>query len=188
MMLRVGGSVLNSEYRGAKALLVFFDDVIDSSTFLEDTSDPANYAIGCANGDPTGLGKCNYYKGTGTKYPLNAWHSNRMYEISLLPNLENEFNILLPCSNTPNKFPHSVILAFATYDYTAIGVPNYYKIVSVYRIFGPAMLQPLNFATNVPNLSGLALNTDTTLDATFETNWKEVAGDTFDYSFEIPKI
>lgn len=50
------------------------------------------------------------------------------------------------------------------------------------------MLQPLNFATNVPILSGLALNADTALDATFETDWKEVAGDTFAYSFEIPKI
>lgn len=111
-----------------------------------------------------------------------------MYEATNLPNIENEFNILIPCTNTPSLFPKSIVIAFAVKDKSVMGVTGLNRIVSAYRVYGPTFLAPFAFTTAVPTMTGLAANTDTTLDVNFDANWKEKAADTFAYAIEIPKI
>lgn len=49
MMLRIGGSVSVSDHKNANTVLIFFDDVITSNSFLEDTNpDNADFHVGCS--------------------------------------------------------------------------------------------------------------------------------------------
>lgn len=102
-----------------------------------------------------------------------------------MPNLENEFNILLPIKNVAGKYPQRIAIAFFNTQHTALGITNQLKTLSVYRIFGPTLSGPINAV--IGSINGLAANTDASLDFT-ANSWKETAGDSFNYAWDVTKI
>lgn len=75
MMIRIGGSVLANESKGADAVAVFFDQNTDASSFQ-----PANsYSIGCSTG------QCLYYPNTGVVSPQDNWPVSKCAQIFSLP-------------------------------------------------------------------------------------------------------
>ena len=72
------------------------------------------------------------------------WPVSRKIIIDSLPNIENEFNILIPVRNTAGKYPTNIVLAFSRSTYKSYNVANLNKFVAVYRVFGPPIEGDVN--------------------------------------------
>ncbi len=102
-------------------------------------------------------------------YAQDCWQNSRRIEIGGLPNIETEFNILIPVQNSPGKRPASVVLAFTSNTLNSLGVSGRQKVLRVYRIFGPAVMQPAYSPLIAVN--GLTASGDASLVEDFSTDW-----------------
>lgn len=71
---------------------------MDSTSFYEDIDTKEDYSIGCS------FGWCEYYGAKDVaEYYTESWMTGRTYIAGGLPNIENEFNLLIPVQNEANK-------------------------------------------------------------------------------------
>jgi len=97
--------------------------------------------------------------------------------------IENEFDILVPISNAPNKIPSYIVIAFSSPTKVSLGVPGYHYVRNSFRIFGATVKNTVAPLPVIAVINGLANQADATLDANFAADWKETGTD--DFKFEI---
>ncbi|EGR27475.1 hypothetical protein IMG5_195570 [Ichthyophthirius multifiliis] len=151
-MIRIGGTILNQEFLNSNKILVFLDSLINAESFLENASQTQDRSIGCS------FGTCEYVKCEGTVSGENTWMNQKHFEVSNVHNVENEFNLLIPLQNEVDKLPKNVVLAFANQSRNSLGVEGLVQIVSVYRVFGPAVQGNLKIVGNGQYGAGLTIS------------------------------
>lgn len=108
---------------------------MDARTFF--TGPTSNYSIGCSTG------KCVYYPNVGVNVPRDIWHCSDRVEFYNLPSIQNEFNLLVPITQKVANPARSMNIAFLAENYTLDGVTGLLRVLSVYRLFGPAVAQSI---------------------------------------------
>lgn len=119
---------------------------MDARTFL--TGPTTNYSIGCSTGS------CLYYPNVGVNVPRDIWHCSDRVEFYNLPSIQNEFNLLVPITQKVANPPRSMNIAFMSQNYTIDGVTGLLRVLSVYRLFGPAVVQSIQ-GSSIGTLNGV---------------------------------
>jgi hypothetical protein len=118
---------------------------------------------------------------------VSSYPTHKRVEVTNLPNLESEFNILIPLTNTENTYPYNLVIAFSTQTQVSLGVSGYHKIVNVFRVFGPSLFATVS-TTALTTINSMTVNSDETLTADFTANWKEVSTYGFNYQIDLSKL
>ncbi|KRW99768.1 hypothetical protein PPERSA_07845 [Pseudocohnilembus persalinus] len=175
IILRIGGSLMDYEYNYASKLQLFFDDSMDISDFYEDKDNQnTNKEVGCSTE------QCYYYKSEEVETSRDIWFQQRRLEIQNLPDLGNEFQILIPFHKDSVNFakhPSRLIICFTEDSYTSNGVNRLPEIKSCYRVFGPALQQSLlgSISTQLSNSPVSSVSFDG------QTDFLDVSTDTFGF-------
>lgn len=173
-MVRIGGAALANESLGADTVAVFFDQ----NTFANTFQDAGSYSIGCSTGS------CMYYSNVGVATPQDVWHNSPRVEFRNIPTLMTEFNFLVPVTQKAGAPPSSLTLAFLASNYTVNGIAGLLRVLSVYRLFGPAISQSI--LSPIPTINSLAtISVGAPLNTDFNnTLWLGSGAASFSYSID----
>ncbi|KAL4511931.1 hypothetical protein ABPG72_012776 [Tetrahymena utriculariae] len=133
--LRVGGSIAQSEYLGAPAIAVFFDETVELKPYLNfyNPQGQAQKDIGCS------ASNCYFYNSNGIS-GKETWMNYNMVLATGLSDIKNDFNLLIPIQNkrygSQILMPKRLVVAFCDFSKTSNGVPNQLRIVNVFRVYG----------------------------------------------------
>ncbi|KAL4471699.1 hypothetical protein ABPG74_008592 [Tetrahymena malaccensis] len=133
--LRVGGSIAQTEYLGAPAIAVFFDETVELKPYLNfyNPQAQAKKDIGCS------ASNCYFYNSNGIS-GQETWMNYNMVLATGLSDIENDFNLLIPIQNklygSSIQMPKRLVVAFCDFSKTSNGVPNQLRIVNVFRVYG----------------------------------------------------
>ncbi|EAR94375.3 eukaryotic aspartyl protease family protein (macronuclear) [Tetrahymena thermophila SB210] len=133
--LRVGGSIAQTEYLGAPAIAVFFDESVELKPYLNfyNPQGQAQKDIGCS------ANNCYFYNSNGIS-GKETWMNYNMVLATGLTDIENDFNLLIPIQNklygSQILMPKRLVVAFCDFSKTSNGVPNQLRIVNVFRVYG----------------------------------------------------
>jgi hypothetical protein len=79
-------------------------------------------------------------------------------DVYSLPNIENEFNILIPVRNQAGTYPTQLVVTFSTQDLSFNGVTKLPYVRNAFRVYGPPVTGSLTLPTPVINVNNLGLN------------------------------
>lgn len=121
----------------------------------------------------------------GVAIQQDVWPNAKNVRYSSLPVLLNEFNLLVPVTQKLGKAPSSLTIAFLVSNYTVNGVSGLLRVLTVFRLYGPAVLSAIT--TSIPNINGLAPVAASSLDTDFNaTSW--ASGSSLLYSIDTTRI
>ncbi|KAL4473220.1 hypothetical protein ABPG72_015601 [Tetrahymena utriculariae] len=177
-MLRIGGSILRSESFNLDKIHVFLDENVDATNFMENYStDQSDHSIGCSQAT------CQYFANAGVFLSSDTWFNQKKIEITNLPNIQNEFNILLPITNLNGKLPIRLVIAFTSSQNTVFGLGGLDQVLNVFRVAG----LPVNgkLQNPIPTMNGIANNVAAL--SGYTALWAET-GNTFNYKLDITNV
>ncbi|KAL4476525.1 hypothetical protein ABPG74_010258 [Tetrahymena malaccensis] len=177
-MLRIGGSILRSESFNLDKIHVFLDENVDASNFMENYStDQSDHSIGCSQAT------CQYFANAGAFLSSDTWFNQKKIEITNLPNIQNEFNILIPITNLNGKLPIRLVIAFTNSQNTVFGLGGLDKVLNVFRVAG----LPVNgkLQNPIPTMNGIANNVAAL--SGYTALYAE-SGNTFNYKMDITNV
>ncbi|EAR88266.2 transmembrane protein, putative (macronuclear) [Tetrahymena thermophila SB210] len=177
-MLRIGGSILRSESLNLDKIHVFLDENVDASNFMENYStDQSDHSIGCSQAT------CQYFANSGAFLSSDTWFNQKKIEITNLPNIQNEFNILIPITNLNGKLPIRLVIAFTSSQNTVFGLGGLDKVLNAFRVAGLPVYGKLQ--SPIPTMNGIANNVAAL--SGYTALWAET-GNTFNYKMDITNV
>lgn len=88
---------------------------MDSSDFLDNPTSKIDKSIGCSNA------KCRFINSNTIKSNPDCWMHSSHFEIYELPDINQEFNILIPIKSSTTEFPSRIVIAFILSGQTVLG-------------------------------------------------------------------